>query len=594
MAAVHPITSVPKSTRAGEFEAACRDDSEPALIAGKERGVWTRYANDRFAIALGGWMALGDQGQNPCLIADSWLRHEETMLRNCYGDYALAVHDKERAVIWLARSPCSSRPLFFRGGNVGDTQIASLAADLAPAVARLNVGSLVEWYAGLVGSSVECMVEGVDRVEPGCVVRIDPTGVRHSRFWDAGEIEVNRSASDRELASGLRSALEAAISDRIPATGPVASLLSAGRDSGCVSSLAARLLHEQGRTLHCLTASPGPDPRFRSTPLLFDEAPGAAAVASQYGNVAHHLITPRGVRFCSEAEALYRHHSAPLGNPLSLYWWAGAQRQAAELGCKTILTGGMGNLTISDGGPIYLADLIAGGKWRHWWRAARNVAAFKDASWLNVLNVSFGGYFPASIYRLAQRLHGRYLPANVAPFLRGELRRRLLSEHGRQDQRPPRSSRERGADLLTAMDVGDVSPELMFGLTMADPTADRRVIEAALRIPPERLVSRYDRRPIFELAFGDLLPKETIRASRRAYQSMDWNLAYDVDDLRDGLSRYRRHPGIVAMLDMAAMEEALNRWPLDRLATLEETAEFGEGLLRAFALAAFLHIHFPD
>lgn len=594
MAALLQITNAPDSTRTGEYGAIGRHDAGAALIANSERGAWTSYANDRYAITLSGWMAVGEHGRDPSLIADGWRRREETMIRDCIGDYALAVHDKERAVLWLARSPCSSRPLFFRGESAGDVQIATLAASLAPTAARLNVPSLVEWYAGLVGSSVECMIEGVDRVEPGCVVRIDPTGTHRSRFWEARQIEIDRSASDRELAGGLRSALEAAIGDSIPATGPVASLLSAGRDSGCVSALAARLLQDQGRTLHCLTASPGSDPRLRSTPLLYDEAPGAAAVAGRYANIVHHLVTPRGVHFCREAEALYHHHLAPLGNPLSLYWWVGAQRQAAELGCETILTGGMGNLTISDGGPIYLADLIAAGKWRHWWHAAWDVAAFEDASWLNILNVSFGGHFPGWAYRFAQRLRGRYLSAHVAPFLRGEFRRRLLSEHGRQDQRPPRRSRERGADLLTAMDVGDVSPERMFGLTMADPTADRRVMEAALRIPPERLVSRYDRRPIFELAFGDLLPKETIRAPRRAYQSMDWNLAYDVDDLRDGLSRYRRHGQITDLLDIKAMEAALNRWPLDRLATLEETAEFGEGLLRAFALAAFVHVHFPD
>lgn len=563
------------------------------MIAG-DRAGWSIYTDDRLDIAINGWMSIGNSSCELGLIAQRWQSRGADILSAAQGDFALLVRDKERSVTWLARSPASSRPLFYRLAGDDAPKVSCLAVYAASRPARLNVESLVRWYGGLVGSSVDCMFEGVDRVEPGCVVTIDPGGVRSMRYWDAADIGVDRSMTDEELAGQLRSALEAAIRDRIPESGPVASLLSAGRDSGCVSALTARLLQEQGRTLHCLTASPGPEPWFRTTPFLYDEAPGAAAVASRYGNIVHHLVTPRGVRFCAEAEALYRYHSAPLGNPLSLHWWAGAQKAAAELGCQAILTGGMGNLTISDGGPIHLADLVADGNWRHWWHAACDVAEFEGASWLNVLNVSFGGYLPRPAYRFAQRRRRRYLPANVAPFLRGAFRRHLLAEHGRQDQRPPRRSRQRGAELLTTMDIGDLSPDLLFGLTMADPTADRRVIEAALRIPPERLVSRYDRRPIFELAFGDLLPQETIRAPRRAYQSMDWNLAYDVDELREGLSRYRQHPGIVDMLDIKAMDQALNRWPLDRLVTLEETAEFGEGLLRAFALAAFLHVHFPD
>lgn len=560
---------------------------------GPDAGWRTDGGADALEVAVSGLLKIGQSGEGERILAERWRGEGPRVLRDCHGDFAVAVRDRASSTLWMARSPISIRPLFFCGTTPDDVRCGPLAGELSATPGRLSVSSLVEWYGGLVGSSVGSMFEGVEGVAPGCIVQVDRKGVHHRRHWNAADIKIDRSASDEELARDLRAALEMAVRDRLPAGEP-ASLLSAGRDSGCVSALAALLLSREGRRLHCFTASPGRDPRYGSMPLLMDEWPGAATVAALHPNIVHHAITPVGVRFCMEAEAIYRVHSAPLGNPLSLHWWVAAQRAAAEMGCEALLTGGMGNLSISDGGPIYLADLAADGEWPTWWRAARDVAQFEGASWLNILNVSFGGYVPPRIYRILQRLRGRMLPASVAPFLQGEFRRRLIAEHRSQDQRPPRRSRQRGADLLTAMDVGDVSPERRFGLTMADPTADRRVVEAALRIPPERLVSRYDRRPIFELAFGDLLPPETVRAPRRAYQSMDWNRAYDVDDLAEGLSRYAGNALVTEMLDLGAMSAALRRWPGDRLATLEETAEFGDGLLRAFALAAFLHVHFPS
>lgn len=541
------------------------------------------------SVIIDGWLKT-DANLDAVGVRDQWAERGDALLDRAVGDYALIVWDSASRRLWLARSPLSSRPLFYFKHDDGSVAVSSLASDLAGSARSIDYEAVARWYGALVGTSIEPMFTNVQRVEPGTIVTITPMGQSCRRFWGVQTIEPARGMSDRQLADQLRHALEAAIDDAI-AEGSIASLLSAGRDSGCVSALAASRLANCGRTIDCFTSTPNLGTSLNDQGRLIDEAEGAAMVARRFPNIRHHLVTPRGVKFCAAVEAVYRHHSAPLGNPLSLYWWMQIQAEAAAARCDTILTGGMGNLTISDGGPSYLAELVGEGEWRRWLTGARDAASFDGASWLNIINVSFGGRLPRSAYSVAQRLYGRRLPPHVSPFLRGPLKAAVEAAHRSQDQRPPARPRYRGQVMLDSMELGDIASDLMFGVRMHDPTADRRVVEAAFAIPPERLVSRYDRRPIFELAFGDLLPIETIRAPRRAYQSMDWNLAYDVEELRQGLSRYADHRSVRECLNVEAMMKGLERWPIGRLPTLEETGVIGEGLLRAFALAAFLWVH---
>lgn len=525
-------------------------------------------------------------------LAESWSARGDRAIDPVAGDFALVVWDSERRRLWLARSALSSHPLYFRR-TANTLDVGTLAHEVGGPQSSPNVAAMARWYAVLSGTVVESMFEGVRLVAPGTVVSFDEEGSADRRFWDAASIAI-APQSRREASENVRAALEMAIADCTAGFSNVATMLSAGRDSSAVTAVTASQLGKVGRELHSFTTSPGPDPLYRATDELMDEAPQAAEVAARFPNIVHHVVVPRGYRFCAEAEEYARFDSAPLGLPVSLYWWQTTQKSAHQLGCDVILTGGMGNLTISDGGPLYLSDLFSSGNFGAWWRAIKDAASFERSSWLSLMNWSVGGRVPRSAYELVQRLTGRRSESEVAHFLRGPFREMVLTYHHEQDQRPRTSARSWGAEILTAADLADCSSRHRFGLVMRDPTADRRVVEAVLQIAPDLLVSRYDQRPIYGHAFGDLLPETTITSPRRAYQSMDWNFAYDLDDLREGLDRYRENPLIMELLSIERMEAALQAWPTGRLATSEERRHIGLGLLRAYALAAFLHVHFPD
>lgn len=526
-------------------------------------------------------------------IAARWMRSGDAILDDISGDYALIAWDRAAQIVWLARSPLSSFPLFY---HLGERQLA-VSADSRQACGlsrELNLDALANWYGAHVGADIGPMFRNCEAVQPGTVVRFDQSGAQVRRFWSASRIRERPALTLEEAGVALRKALEASVADCLAGHDRPASFLSSGRDSAAVTMVASAQLAGLGDRLSSYTASPGGDQRFSNDVMLVDEAEGARTIAARAANIDHVVVTPRRFPFCKTAEQIYAVHPTPMGNPLGLYWWHGILQRAKDSGRDLILSAAMGNLTISDGGPMYLPDTLRAGPPDRWWAAMHEVVSFEGASWTNALNLSIGGMVPKPVYRALMFMAGRGEPSNVQPYLRGELKARVRERHRSEDPRPTHSSHEQGAMLLDQIDLADPVPHALFGIDVRDPTADRRVVEAWLSNPVALKLSRYDRRPIFERAFGDILPLDCIRAPRRAYQSLDWNLAYDVAELRDGISRYSGNALVREHIDLTAVIQALDRWPVDRMPTLDETADIGGGMLRAVSLAAFLHVNFPD
>lgn len=514
------------------------------------------------------------------------------LLREHGGNHVLTLWDGRRRVLHLARPLLSSVPLFFQV-DPRQVSFASLPTGLIEAGGgTLRLAAVADWYGALVGAEIGAMFSGVEKVDPGTIVSVgggSSVVTRYSSAMTAGRAPFT---DHDEAAATIRTAFEAAVGDCLEdAETTAGSLLSAGRDSSAVTMFAAAMLDRQGGTLEAITYSSGATEECNDQGQLIDEWFGARRIAERAANLRHHRVIPRDFKLCEALDSINRHHCAPLGNPISLSWWDGVQQRAAASGCRVLLTGGAGNLTVSDGGTFYLADLVSAGKFRLWSRAFQQTRQCPTSSDLSLLKNSFGGFIPLSLYRRIQGWRGQARENPAPPFLRPPLTERIADIHRAQDERPPRRGALVERRLLTNLEVGDVAPDLRFGLSMRDPTADLRVVEACLRVPPALLVSRYDRRPIFERLVGDLLPMDIVRAPRRGYQNMDWNLAYDRVEIVEGIERYASNPLVTELVDFGEVRAAMREWPEDRFSTVNETSSFGYGLFRALALASFIDVH---
>jgi asparagine synthase (glutamine-hydrolysing) len=562
-----------------DIDPACVVSSDGLLLAGQVRvSGWPGFEQGK------------DDSRSLATLLEAWKRWGWRYLEQLIGDYAIALWSERERTLYLARAPLSAFGLAYR--TDGKKAAFATLATAIPDRGELDLRQLVLPLTGrpLFGSAGTAF-QNIRLVEPGTVVRITSGTTDVFRLWDPARLEP-RNLADGEAADEVRSAFDAALDLCLRDAGsPIASHLSAGRDSGLVTAAAAKRLSVTGDRLVAYTAVPGPEYRREPGRYLYDEGPGAAEVASLYANIDHRLFRPGRFRLC---DALDRHNKllpAPYGTPVNLPWWSGIQAAAAQAGAKVLLTGAAGNLTVSAGGPWAIPDLQRSVGIGAWWSAMRHAAAAPGASWLSLLNLTLGPRVPKAAYQLIQRATGRSSPASSLLFLRGPLRELVSHEVLREDPRPPARFRKALVVALRESDHADPNDAALHGLSLRDPTADRRVVEAILGLSGTQLAAPYDRRPIFERAFADLLPPATLRRSLRGAQSADWNQVICPIELREGVERYSSSATARELVDLEAIRCALGGWPKGVVTNSEMDAHYMGGLLPAISLASYLYIH---
>jgi len=205
----------------------------------------------------------------------------------------------------------------------------------------------------------------------GVATIIDRTGIREHRFWDPASEHVTRR-DDVEAAAALREALDQAVGDALASTGNIlASHLSAGRDSSAVSALAARRLEERQGRLHAYTAVPCSGYGGVPDRYLLDEGPDAARFAASFDAITHHKVASTDVKLGALLDKWNSSSALGHSNAVGLIWWSRIFAKASAEGADTLLSGGLGNFTISAGGPWAIPDVLHEGYVVAWQKKVR-------------------------------------------------------------------------------------------------------------------------------------------------------------------------------------------------------------------------------
>jgi asparagine synthase (glutamine-hydrolysing) len=163
------------------------------------------------------------------------------------GDFALAVWDREREELFLARDRFGVRPLFVAEYR-GDFCFASEAKALLrhPAATReLDPGGLVESFVLWTSLPDRSAFAGVRELPAAHYVLVGPDGPgRETRWWDLDFVEPAEPRPDAELVEELRALLDDATRLRLRADVPVAAYVSGGLDSSAIAAIARRQMDE--------------------------------------------------------------------------------------------------------------------------------------------------------------------------------------------------------------------------------------------------------------------------------------------------------------------------------------------------------------
>src|SRR5438105_2429955 len=261
------------------------------------------------------------------VIAHAYEEWGPRFLERLNGDFAIAVWDRERQEVLLARDRFGVRPLFLAEYD-GDVCFASEAKALLrhPAARReLDPVGIVDTFTTWSTLPDRSAFTGIRELPAAHYAVVGPNGIlAEKRWWDLEFEPVD--APEDELVDELEEVLASSTQIRLRADVPVAAYLSGGLDSSVTAALAAR---EVGPGLHAFGVG--------FSDARFDESAAQDAIASELG-VTFHRTTVGSAEIAAVFPRVVELAEKPLLRtaPAPLLELAGAV-EAARL--KVVLTG---------------------------------------------------------------------------------------------------------------------------------------------------------------------------------------------------------------------------------------------------------------
>jgi asparagine synthase (glutamine-hydrolysing) len=454
------------------------------------------------AVAPGGG---GDPPSDPALILAAYERWGDDCPSHLVGDFAFAIWDAERQRLFCGRDPLGIRQLVYSqdGPRLLVASTPGAIRRARPEPPRPNDELLTELLGGVFNRwGRETCYRGIYRVPAGHTIAASRELEAPVRYWTPTPDPEARFARDEDYIAYFRHRLLQAVRAQCRATGTVGILGSGGVDSSSIAVVVnARL-----------TAAGG---RGAIYSAVFDETPDAdereylealASACPQLASVRVPADDCWALREFGEdggwqlEEPEYDVTRAMLSRPL---------RQAGADGCRVVLTGMWGDQVLLGGAystPYLLPDVALRDlprelphfvEWTarpRWWLLAYNLARSATPASVRQQRWRFcsPGGVPAPLVHTRRRPVAPPLPAS----LRTECSRAVCGELAG----PVAAARFVLMDSLAAN----------TGVELRYPYLDRRVVEAALAMPPRLCFRAGMMKYVVREALRGLLP-EVIR-----------------------------------------------------------------------------------
>ncbi len=265
------------------------------------------------------------------------------MLERLNGIFAMAIWDRERGELFLARDRLGVKPLYY--AESGDTlYFASEVKALLAALPRprLRRDAVAAYLTFLWVPDPDTMFEGIYKLPPGHYATFSERGLEVTQYWDMTFAPEHRP--EREWSDAVRDTVQGAVRRQMVSDVPLGSFLSGGIDSSAIvaemSSVADRVT----------TFTVGASEADLQHEIVSDDVRYARRIAARYGVDYHEqILRPDVVNLLPK---LIWHMDEPVADPaaISTYLICSAARENL-----TVILSGMGGDEIFAGYPRHLA-----------------------------------------------------------------------------------------------------------------------------------------------------------------------------------------------------------------------------------------------
>ena len=455
-------------------------------------------------------------------------------LERLIGMFALAIWDKQRQTLLLARDRLGKKPLFYArlpdGGLIFASEPRALTAH--PGVHGGIDPVALAHYLRL--NYVPCdrsLLRGVQSLPPATYAWFDiREGLRSTRYWDlAAKFRDKRSfASDDVAAEELRALIDDAVRQRLVSDVPLGAFLSGGVDS---STIVASML-EQREAGSVLTFTSG----FLED--SFDESPMAERIAAQWG-VMHRTqhLDPKRLDLLP---AMIAAAGEPLADSstLPMYYLCGFTRQHV-----TVALSGDGGDECFAGYETYVAGKLhrMAQHSPRWMRAHAHGVLDR---WLPVNHRKVG--WPEKVRRLTgalaqdfPRAHASWRDIFGADELPGIMQRGWRDQIGAAPERElfdayfgKHFAEVQGCDPLDQATYVDIKTwmvddilvkadrtSMAHSLEVRCPLLDHRIVEFAAQLPPEMKLRGFSKKHLLKHSQRSRLPAWLLDRKKQGFNA---------------------------------------------------------------------------
>ncbi|WP_379137815.1 asparagine synthase-related protein [Paenibacillus sp. sgz500958] len=497
------------------------------------------------------------------------------------GDFTFAIWEAGSKELYLARDAMGARTLYYTHAEnrFAFCTVEKPLLGLFGSQPSLNENWMTDFLAipGIPQETqcVETVYQGIYQLPPAHYGVWNGMDFRTVRYWDpALDIKPIRYRTDEEYVEAFRRIFDEAVACRLRTTGETGILLSGGMDSTSIASTAAPMLSAQGQQLYGYTSIPLPDFKSSSGNSIYDETKEVELVKEAYSNLDVQFHSLESQSCLTDLDELVDIFEQPYKVFQNMTWYHPLLKKAAKNGCTVMLNGQWGNYSISYGHfTVHLLTLYKKGKLlsvaREVSKSSKLAEASKKRMFRQALTLVHSYHRQERLDRQRKRDNNPFQHALVSPSKakqRGTLERmeqmqielrfdRLLDY---EEERKSRSS------VLPLAHIGAMETKLSLadGITIRDPSRDKRVYEFCLAIPPEQFVRNGQDRYLLRRAMEGRLP-DPIRLNFRnmGRQGFDWleRLKPELPQMMDEAERLLANDQVAPFLNISRLRDDLDR-----------------------------------
>jgi asparagine synthase (glutamine-hydrolysing) len=409
------------------------------------------------------------------------------------------------------------------------------------------------------------------RVLPGFVVRVSSETFSKAQFWNPENIADVRFRRDHDYVEAFQERLGAAVKAQLRSRRVPCATITGGLDSSSIAVIAADMLAANGLKLETFTAVP--EAGFTKSEIrgrYFDETPYVKEIAKVNPNIVPHFVPPRKGPILEQIAEQIRVAGAPTGGVLNGLWVMDILVAVRSAEHNVMLSGEMGNHTMSYAGWPLLAELLLTGRWL---RLIDEIAS-SGYRWKYLIRHStIAPCVPAPLFRRYQQWRRGGLPpwhsfSAIHPGFAGQsgIEERAAREHLPFDAPPPRNGRlDRIRAFNSYSETADwfAKVRAKMGIDIRTPAFDRRVIEFCIGIPQDQYLRKGADRWLIRRTMKGRLPDVVLANRNSGVQSADWfpRLSRERTCIRAELTRLAGNSDVAELIDMQRLAALIDRWP---------------------------------